>query len=87
MITIPRLELTAAVVSVTVSNMLSQGLGHANIKEYFWTDSKVVLEYINNDAQHFHTGSRRYAKAQVLGNGFTFPQKRIQQTVHPEGRL
>ena len=24
-------------------------------KEYFWTDSKVVLGYINNDARRFHT--------------------------------
>ncbi len=24
-------------------------------KEYFWTDSKVVLGYINNDALRFHT--------------------------------
>lgn len=53
--TIPRLELTAAVVSVTVSNMLREELGYADVKEYFWTDSKVVLGYINNDARRFHT--------------------------------
>ena len=53
--TIPRLELTAAVVSVTISNMLREELGYADGKEYFWTDSKVVLGYINNDARRFHT--------------------------------
>lgn len=46
-ITIPRLELTTAVVSVTVIIMLRE--------EFFWTDSKGVLGYINNDARRFHT--------------------------------
>lgn len=53
--TIPRLELTAAVVSVTVSNMLREELSYASVKEYFWTYSRVVLGYINNDARRFHT--------------------------------
>ncbi|XP_028314916.1 uncharacterized protein LOC114470784 [Gouania willdenowi] len=51
--TIPRLELTAAVVSVSVSNILKEELCY-DVKEYFWTDSKVVLGYINNDARRFH---------------------------------
>ncbi|XP_062846427.1 uncharacterized protein LOC134325915 isoform X2 [Trichomycterus rosablanca] len=54
-VTIPRLELTAAVVSVTVSNMLKEELSYTNVEEFFWTDSKVVLGYINNDARRFHT--------------------------------
>ena len=53
--TIPRLELTAAVVSVAVSNMIKEELSCTNTKEYFWTDSKVVLSYINNDSRRFHT--------------------------------
>lgn len=40
---IPRLELTAAVVSVAISNMLREELGCADKKEYFWTDSKGSL--------------------------------------------
>ena len=52
--TIPRLELTAAVVSAKVGIML-QELNYANLKQFFWTDSKVVLGYINNDAKRFHT--------------------------------
>lgn len=35
--------------------MLREELGYAVGKEYFWTDSKVVLGYINNDARRFHT--------------------------------
>lgn len=53
--TIPRLELTAAAVSVSISNMLREELRVVNGEEYFWTDSKVVLGYINNDARRFHT--------------------------------
>jgi hypothetical protein len=55
LMTIPRPELTAAVVSVTVSNLLREERGCANAKEYLWTDSKVVLSYINNESRCFHT--------------------------------
>ena len=41
--TIPRLELTAAVVSAKVGVMLQEELNYANLKQFFWTDSKVVL--------------------------------------------
>lgn len=54
-ITIPRLELTAALVSVRVSNMLSRELRYDEVEEVFWTDSKVVQAYIHNDARRFHT--------------------------------
>lgn len=53
--TIPRLELTAAVVSVSVSRILKEELRYTDITEFFWTDSKVVLGYINNEARRFHT--------------------------------
>lgn len=53
--TIPRLELTAAVVSVKTSNLLKEELDYSNIEEFFWTDSKVVLGYIRNEARRFHT--------------------------------
>ena len=54
MVTIPRLELTAAVVSVRVSDMLRQELQYERVEEIFWTDSKVVLGYIKNDSKRFH---------------------------------
>ena len=53
-ITIPRLELTAALVSVKVSEMFQHELEYDEITEVFWTDSKVVLGYISNDARRFH---------------------------------
>ena len=54
-ITIPRLELTAALVSVRVSEMLSRELRYDEVEEVFWTDSKVVQAYIHNNARRFHT--------------------------------
>lgn len=53
-VTIPRLELTAAVISAAVSNVLKQELELKIDTEYFWTDSQVVLGYINNEARRFH---------------------------------
>ena len=53
-VSIPRLELTAAALSIKVSAMLRRELViHPTIKEYFWTDSEVVLGYVNNDAKRF----------------------------------
>ena len=53
-VTIPRLELTAALVSSKISCMLRKELEYAPMDEVFWTDSKTVLGYINNDARRFH---------------------------------
>ncbi|XP_064641960.1 uncharacterized protein LOC135496529 [Lineus longissimus] len=53
-VTIPRLELQAAVVSTKISDLLNRELDIANITNIYWTDSKVVLGYINNEARRFH---------------------------------
>ncbi|XP_039475082.1 uncharacterized protein LOC120442538 [Oreochromis aureus] len=52
--TVPRLELSAAVVAVRISDMLKAELELEDAQEFFWTDSQVVLGYINNDARRFH---------------------------------
>ena len=43
-----------AVVSSAVSKMVEEELELRIDQEYFWTDSQVVLGYINNDARRFH---------------------------------
>ena len=43
LVTIPRLELTAAVLSVKVSGFLNRELDYEQISNIFWTDSRVVL--------------------------------------------
>ena len=53
-VTIPRLELTAAAVAVKMSIKLKQELQMHIDSEHFWCDSQVVLAYINNDARKFH---------------------------------
>ena len=53
-VTIPRLDLTAALVASKISCILLKELEYDQVKETYWTDSKTVLEYINNDARRFH---------------------------------
>ena len=53
-VTIPRLELTAALVSVKTGAILCRELEYKQITEVFWTESKVVIGYVSNDARRFH---------------------------------
>ena len=50
----PRLELAAATFSAKTSEFLCQELSYVDIKEHFWTDSKIVLGYVNNEGKRFH---------------------------------
>ena len=53
-ITVPRLELTAAVTAAKVSQLLQRELRNHQIKHYYWTDSTVVLGYISNQTSRYH---------------------------------
>ncbi|XP_015748758.1 PREDICTED: uncharacterized protein LOC107328549 [Acropora digitifera] len=53
-ITVPRLELAAAVVSTNISTFVRKELKY-DLSEVFWTDGKVVLGYVSNEARRFHT--------------------------------
>ena len=50
---IPRLELTAAVLSVKVTCLLKKELQIDDLKEIFWTDSQVGLAYIRSNCKRF----------------------------------
>ena len=50
---IPRLELTAATLSVKISKIIREELDIHISSEVFWTGSQVVLGYINNDPRRF----------------------------------
>uniref|UniRef100_A0A0S7ENZ8 PPUP8834 n=1 Tax=Poeciliopsis prolifica TaxID=188132 RepID=A0A0S7ENZ8_9TELE len=54
-ITVPRMELTAAVIAVKVDKLLRQELETPLGESVFWTDSLTVLRYIENDALRFKT--------------------------------
>ena len=53
--TIPRLELSAAVLSVRTHALLLRELSVPVHETYFWTDSMIVLHYISNEAQRYQT--------------------------------
>ncbi|XP_057305339.1 uncharacterized protein LOC130642266 [Hydractinia symbiolongicarpus] len=52
-ISIPRLELTAAVLSIKMSKVIRKELTYHINNEFFWTDSQVVLSYICNSEKRF----------------------------------
>ena len=48
-VSIPRLELIAATLSVKISKLIREELQYSINKEYFWTGSQVVLGYLQNE--------------------------------------
>ena len=54
-ISIPRLELTAAVISVKLSKIISEELDMNFQKVCYWTDSMSVLKCNKNESKRFHT--------------------------------
>ncbi|XP_028403950.1 uncharacterized protein LOC114526541 [Dendronephthya gigantea] len=53
-VSIPRLELAAATVSVRVAEMLKDELDYEDVDNFYWTDSEVVFGFINNESKRFH---------------------------------
>ena len=54
-LTIPRLELVAAVVAVQLEVTLRKELYMQVDRSVFWSDSMVALQYIKNKTTRFHT--------------------------------
>ena len=52
-ISIPRMELVAATLTVKQSALLRKELQYPDMKETFWTDSEAVLGYIVNESRKF----------------------------------
>ena len=68
MVTIPRLELQSAVLASTASAMIEKELD-TPVEQHFWTDSTIVLSYIQNEARRFHTYvANRVQKIRSLTN-------------------
>ncbi len=67
MVSIPRLELTAATLMVRVNHMLQKELKMHLDQVYFWTDSQTVLKYINNETSRFKTFVAN--RVEVIRNG------------------
>ena len=54
-VSIPRLELVAAVLSARIAAMLNRELSLPDCQNFFYTDSRTVLGYIANESRRFHT--------------------------------
>jgi hypothetical protein len=54
-VSIPRLELQAAVVAVRVDSLLRRELDLPVEESFFWTDSKITLQYIHSENRRFKT--------------------------------
>ena len=52
-VTIPRLELMAAVIATRIAIILEKELKYPMIEHVYWTDSKIVLGYIANESRRF----------------------------------
>jgi hypothetical protein len=52
-VTIPRLELQAAVLSVSLDRVVRNAMSLELGESYFWTDSRIVLGYISNSQKRF----------------------------------
>lgn len=52
-VSIPRLELTAAVLAIRVDKMVKTELQLDLQDSCFWTDSNTVLKYINDEIRDF----------------------------------
>ena len=76
-VSIPRLELTAALVSAKVNDLMKCELEYDIKKETFWTDSQITLGYIGNDSmpRDFTCTSRivllKSARRPLKNNGIT----------------
>ena len=53
LISIPRLELAAATLSVKMAKFLMKELNIDCLQEIFWSDNKVVLGYVRNITKKF----------------------------------
>ena len=60
-ITIPRLELSAAVISVKLYQIISQEVEIKIDRVKYWTDSTTILKCLKNDTKRFHTFDCRIA--------------------------
>ena len=54
-VSIPRLELGAAVVAVKLNCLIRNKLEYPIHDTIYWTDSTVVLQYIRSESRRFHT--------------------------------
>ena len=82
MVSIPRLELAAAMVTVTLNCLIRNELQYLLHDIIYWTDSTVVLQYIRNESKRFHTFA---ANRVAMINDKSTPRqwRHVDTCVHP----
>ena len=63
-VSIQRLELTAATLSIKMSQLIKRELelnDVTGIRKHLWTDSQVILGYINNQSKRFSACDKKSA--------------------------
>ena len=80
-ISIPRLELTAAIISVKLSNVIRNELDVTVNKAINWTDSTSLLNCINNETKRFHTFESN--RLTIIRDGSTLQQWRYVNKDNP----
>ena len=54
-VSVPRLELQAATIAVRMHRLILKEIDLVVSASFFWTDSKITLQYINNETRRFKT--------------------------------
>ena len=87
-LSIPRLELQAAVFAVRLYCVVKQELTVNNKDAIFWSDSKTAIQYIANESRRFHTFvANRVSEIHdktYRHSGGTLPVTVILPTIAPE---
>ena len=79
-VSIPRLEITAAVLSVKMACLLKKELNLGEVTHYFWIDNKVVVGIIQEGSKLLClTEFIKSKKILMQSSGVTFQQEKIQQ--------
>ena len=81
--TMPRLELSAAVIAVRMDRMLSRELSVAIQEFVFWTDSMIVLQYVYSYSKRFQTFVAN--RLSVIHDGSMPRQRKVDTRGDPAG--
>ena len=81
-LTIPRLELQAAVLAVRMKTFILTEIDFPIESTHFWTDSTIVLQYINQESKRFKTFVANRL-AEILGHSEIEQWRHIKGTENP----
>ena len=85
-ISIPKLELEAAVIGVRILSTIMKESSFHITRSTLWTDSQVVLDWLSTTKKQpvfLRIASKKSLHQLVLTNGNTLPPKKIQLTTGP----